>query len=221
MKVIKSKTTITFVLFFLISATDIYAVISKNELLELFFKPLLMISLLMVYLVSVKKPNFWFVSTLFFSFWGDVFLLFKEQFFILGLASFLIAHVLYIKITVAFLPKISIRKIAVISIPFLLVLSSLFYIIKDNLGEMLIPVLVYGITISSFGLVTLLNYNYKKSTENLWLFLGAVIFIVSDSLIAINRFYEAQELYSILIIITYLVAQYIICKAMIAKTSFQ
>ena len=33
------------------------------------------------------------------------------------------------------------------------------------------------------------------------------------------RFYEPQEIYSISIMITYIVAQYLICKAIIVKTS--
>lgn len=188
-----------------------------NDTIAFFTKPFLMVSLVVVYLFSVKKPSFWFVSALFFSFWGDVFLLFKEEFFLYGLASFLMAHILYIKITAGFLKKASYKNILFSSIPFVIVLLSLLFLIKDNLGEMLIPVIIYGITICTFGAVAMLNYIQERNTENLWLFLGAVFFITSDSLIAINRFYEPKEIYAISIMITYIVAQYLICKAMITK----
>lgn len=215
----QAKITIASVLFLITAIVDVYAVISKNELLEIIFKPLLMTTLVIVYLVAVKKPNFWFVSALFFSFWGDVLLLFKEQFFVFGLASFLLAHVLYIKITARFLKKIPPKIILLGSLPFVIFFFSLLYLIKDNLGEMLIPVAVYGITISTFGALTFLNYINKKNTANLWLFLGALIFIASDSLIATNKFYEVQEIYSVLIMVTYILAQYLICKAIIAKSN--
>lgn len=184
-------------------------------------KPFLMISLVIVYLVSVKKPNFWFVSALFFSFWGDVLLLFKEQFFVFGLGSFLIAHILYIKITSEFFKKISLQKVLLVSLPFVVFLFSFLYLINENLGVMKIPVIIYGIVISSFGAVALLNYVQEKNAPNLWLFLGAIIFIISDSLIAINRFYEPKEMYQICIMLTYIVAQFLICKAVIAKNSYQ
>jgi uncharacterized membrane protein YhhN len=66
-----------------------------------------------------------------------------------------------------------------------------------------------------------LNFIQEKSTANLWLFLGTIIFIISDSLIALNKFYEPKEFYSISIMLTYIVAQYLTCKAVIANTSHE
>ena len=211
-----SKIIIASVVFLAVVSLHIVGVLFSEKLAFL-SKPFLMTTLLVVYLVSVKKPDFWFISALFFSFWGDVLLLFKNQFFVFGLASFLIAHIFYIKITVGFLKEASYKKIALVSSPFLLFLLSFLYLLKDNLGEMRIPVIIYGIVISIFGVVTFLNYVQVKSTANLWLFLGAIIFITSDSLIAINKFYSPNEMYQLLIMLTYILAQYLICKALISK----
>ena len=84
---------------------------------------------------------------------------------------------------------------------------------------MLIPVVIYGITISTFGSVALLNYRGEKSTENLWLCIGAILFVLSDSLIALNKFYEPNEIYGVAIMISYILAQFLICKALIVKTN--
>ncbi|MBL4643249.1 MAG: hypothetical protein JKY44_06630, partial [Flavobacteriaceae bacterium] len=46
----------------------------------------------------------------------------------------------------------------------------------------------------------------------------AILFILSDSLIALNKFYEPNELYGVTIMITYIFAQFLICKAMIVKS---
>lgn len=184
-------------------------------------KPFIITTLVIVYLVAVKKPNFWYVSALFFSFWGDVLLLFKEQYFVFGLASFLIAHILYIKLTAGFIKKVKSRKIILASIPFVAFFCALLYLIIDNLGEMKIAVIVYGIVISAFGVVSFLNYLQEKSTENLWLFLGTIIFIISDTLIALHKFHEPKEFHTVTIMLTYIVAQYLICKAIIAKTAHQ
>ena len=216
----KTKITIATLLFLAASATDIWAVITNNDVLRTFAKPLILTFLAVVYLVSVKKINKWFVLGLFFSFLGDVFLLSSEaDFFMYGLGSFLLAHIMYIKITAGFLKTPSKSSILMTAIPFVIFLTGLLFLIKENVEEMLIPVIVYGITIATFGAVALLNYIGEKSTENLWLLLGAIIFIASDGMISVNRFYEPNELYKLLIMLTYIIAQYLICKAMIAKSN--
>ena len=47
----------------------------------------------------------------------------------------------------------------------------------------------------------------------------SIIFIFSDSLIALNKFYESNDLYGVSIMITYILAQFLICKAMIVKSN--
>lgn len=214
-----TKTIIASLLFLLVSIADIYAILVDNRGIEMIAKPLITTSLIVLYLLSVKKPNFWYVSAVFFCFWGDVLLMFPEKFFVLGLASFLLTHVLYIAISSKFLSKVSFSKILTHSIPFLAILGVLMYLIYPNLGGLLIPVVIYGIVISVFGVVTLLVYTVERTTENLWLFLGALTFILSDSILALNKFYEASEILGISIMITYIIAQYLICRSMIARTN--
>lgn len=217
----QTKITIASIFFLTVVVLHLYGLVYTHTVLTFYTKPFLMISLVTIYLTSTRSPSFWYVSALFFSFWGDVLLLFKASLFVYGLASFLLAHLFFIKITIGFIPKFSPRKVLISSFPFVIFLFGLLYLIQDNLGEMFLPVVVYGITISSFGAVALLNYIHQKTTENLWLFLGALFFIVSDGLIAIQQFYRPQETYSVSIMITYIVAQYLICKAMIVKTSHE
>ncbi|MFY0603326.1 MAG: lysoplasmalogenase [Flavobacteriaceae bacterium] len=213
-----TKITIASLFFLLVSALEIYAIITNNKSIEMITKPLITTSLVVVYLLSVSKPNFWYVSALFFAFWGDVLLLFQDQFFVFGLASFLLAHILFITVSSKFLAKVKVLKILTHSFPFLVLLGLLIYIIYPNLGALFIPVLLYGIVISVFGVVTFLIYTNEKTTENLWLFIGALTFIVSDSILAIHKFYQASEMLANSIMITYIIAQYLICKAMIVKS---
>ncbi len=214
-----TKITLASIFFLLVAIADIYAILVNNRDVEMIAKPLITTSLVVLYLLSVKKPNFWYVSAVFFSFWGDVLLMFPDQYFVLGLASFLLAHILYITVSSKFVSKTPVSKIITHSIPFALILFGLMYMIYPNLGDLLIPVIVYGIVISVFGVMTLLVYTGKKTTENLWLFLGALTFIVSDSILALNKFYEASEILGISIMITYIIAQYLICKAIIIKST--
>lgn len=213
------KITLVTALFFIAAIADIWGIITENEMMQTIAKPMLLTLLALVYLVSVKKPLLWYVLGMFFSFVGDVLLMFNgANFFISGLLAFLLAHVVYIKVTSSFLPKDLTVKMISSALPFVVFFAILMYLVYPNLGEMLIPVAVYGIVISTFGAVTLLNHRSEKSTENLWLFIGAAIFILSDSLIALNKFYEPNEIYGVAIMITYILAQFLICKAMIVKT---
>ncbi|WBX70432.1 lysoplasmalogenase [Tenacibaculum retecalamus] len=211
----KLKIIIASLVFLLVAIIDVYAVVVQNKNLEIIFKPLLMTTLVIVYLLSVKKANFWFVSALFFSFWGDVFLLDKINYFVFGLASFLIAHIMYIKMTSQFLKKQFFTKVIRAAIIFITLFTGVLFLIKDNLGEMLVPVIVYGIAISAFGTCALLNYQQDKTIANLWLLLGAILFIASDSLIALNNFYQPTHLFNVLIIVLYVVSQYLIVNSML------
>ncbi|MFN0728978.1 lysoplasmalogenase [Polaribacter gochangensis] len=214
------KITLVTALFFIAAVADIWGIITLNETIKTIAKPMLLTLLALVYLASVKKPIFWYVLGMFFSFVGDVLLMFNgANFFMFGLLAFLLAHVVYIKVTVGFLPGDLTVKMISSAFPFVVFFGVLMYLIYPNLGEMLIPVVVYGITISTFGSVALLNYRSEKSTENLWLFIGTVIFILSDSLIALNKFYKPNEIYGVAIMITYILAQFLICKALIVKTN--
>lgn len=214
---LKRKLALTF---FILTSVVMIIGILKNDITIIFIaKPLLMISLTVYYLVSVRKPNFWYVSALFFSFWGDTLLLFKDQYFVLGLGSFLLTHLLFIKIISRFLPKLNVRKIILHSLPFVAFLIVLMSILAGELNSLLIPVLFYGIVISVFGTLSFLIYNSNRSTENLWLFMGALLFISSDSVLAINKFLAPSEINSLIIMITYILAQFLIAKSMISKPS--
>lgn len=192
-----------------------------NDLLAFITKPFLITCLVFVYLVSVKKANFWFVSALFFSFWGDVLLLFKNQFFVLGLIAFLFTHLLYIKLLSSLLRRISSSTIVIISLPFLFYFVSFLYLILDKVTDIKLPVVVYGLVLSLFGVLSFLYYLQNKTKASLWMFLGAILFMLSDSLIALNRFYDTKIDAQIYIMFTYILAQYLICKSFIKQASFQ
>jgi len=172
-----------------------------------------------LYIVSVKNRNKWYLVGLIFSFLGDVFLLKNgNMYFMLGLIAFLLSHIMYIKITTNFIKSKSISKIIIAILPFLVFVIVLLSVLKSHLGEMLIPVIIYGIVISTFGIVATLNYISNKTKANLWLFFGALFFIVSDSILAINKFYNPKEIFDFLIMLTYIIAQFLICKSMIGKS---
>jgi uncharacterized membrane protein YhhN len=201
---------IAFVLFCLI---DFFGIYLEKQMMVNFAKPMLMITLFWYYYSNAKKINKHFVLGLFFSFLGDVLLLGTgEIYFIFGLLFFLIAHVFYIIMVLKMFQNTKPKEFIIAGIPFLLLFLVLMNVLYAGLGSMKIPVIVYAMTISFFGIVSLILYLQTKSKTSLLLVIGVLIFINSDTILALNLFYKKQSFYPLLIMITYVLAQYLICR---------
>lgn len=205
-------------LFIIVVLLDLIGIITGNELMRFIFKPLIVLLLMTYYSVIIEPENKIYLAALFLCFIGDVLLLFNSQMnFIGGLVAFLLAHILYIKLAGEGIQKSTIGQKLTAVIPFTLVFAGLIYLLKDNLGDMLIPVIIYAIVISVFGVVTLLNYLTNKTSASIALLGGAIFFIISDATLAINKFYQSESYFPVFIMITYVLAQYLICKYMISR----
>ncbi|HSQ45620.1 MAG TPA: lysoplasmalogenase family protein, partial [Lutibacter sp.] len=101
------------------------------------------------------------------------------------------------------------------AVPFLAVFGLLIFTLKDSLNEMFAPVIIYGLTIATFGAVSFLDFLNTKSKKSLLMLFGAVIFMISDSLLAINKFYSPAHILEVFVMITYVLAQYLIFRSMI------
>ena len=208
-----------FYFFILVSFLDVAGIFLENSLLQTICKPLIIPALIVWYLTKAEKVNKWYVTALFFSFIGDVLLLDKINFFIFGIAAFLITQLIYIFIFSKGLARINWKKKITSVIPFLLFYSVLISVLAPNLNDLLIPVMVYGIAISIFGTVAFLNYLADKSSLSMTLLQGAILFILSDSMIALNKFHEQQDFYPVTIMLTYIMAQYLIATYMLQSES--
>jgi uncharacterized membrane protein YhhN len=201
---------IAFVLFSLI---DFYGIYLEKQLMVNFAKPMLMITLFWYYYSNTKQLNKYFVLGLFFSFLGDLLLLGTgEVYFIFGLLFFLIAHVFYIIMVLRLISARKPKDFIMAGVPFLLLFLVLMNVLFAGLGSMKIPVIIYAMTISFFGIVSLLLYLQSKTKISLLLLVGVLIFISSDTILALNLFYKTQLFYPLLIMMTYVLAQYLICR---------
>lgn len=180
----------------------------EYHFLRFFTKPLLVPLVIAIYLLSATKKsgiNSWFLSGLIFSFFGDMFLLFKWG-FLPGLGSFLLAHVLYILSFV----KLRVTKMYA-SIPFILLhLVFLVYFLHPYLKEMEIPVIVYGIALSTMAYFSLCS-------KNKWLVVGAFLFVISDSLLSFNVFVSYSTGMELCVMTTYVLAQLSLTRGMLSS----
>ncbi|NEW78444.1 MAG: hypothetical protein GZ086_03255, partial [Gelidibacter sp.] len=47
--------------------------------------------------------------------------------------------------------------------------------------------------------------------------IGAIVFMISDALLAINKFYNPAHVLEVIVMATYVLAQYFIYKSMVVK----
>ena len=155
----------------------------------------------------------WIILALIFSWAGDVLLMFEStngNFFIFGLVAFLIAHVFYILFYEKVIRKEGLGKNYWWFLPVIIYYIDLIYILSPNLGDMKLPVRIYGIVISYMLIQALQTGRIKNHAAATLMIAGAVLFITSDSILAINKFYESFEYAGIAIMLTYGIAQLLI-----------
>lgn len=135
-----------------------------------------------------KKRRLLLVCGLFFSLVGDIVLdLDRSRFFILGLLSFLIAHIFY---AILFVRGIAFSKKSwPIIIGIALYAVILAYLLRNMDAGRLPAVLVYLAAISVMTVFAGLQMTYHACSRwTVTVFSGAVIFMISDTIIAVNQF---------------------------------
>lgn len=171
------------------------------------FKPLTMI--LIILLASVVSPGvrtsytYLILAALLFSLIGDVFIMLWREDMLKGLVAFLIAHIFYIS---AFLQDIESFHFFIL-IPIFVYAGLFFSFLCKSLSKLRFPVLAYIIVISFMGCLAVNRFLNLQDKNSLLAFLGAVFFLVSESVWAINRFKKPFASAEIIILGTYFSAQ--------------
>lgn len=140
---------------------------------------------------------------------GDFFLALKDQqrFFLYGLGTFLAAHVVYLA---AFLPHASVpgggALVAIIAT--LAAATAFLIVLAPRLGKMKLPVIAY------FTIIMAMTAAAWSIPNASWILgAGAVIFAVSDSLIAQRKFLKPFRGHHAAVWITYIAAQFMMTAA--------
>ncbi len=216
-------------IFIVVAIIHLVAILVSANFLIMISKPLLMPLLLIYFLNAVgfilNKPKnnlvLYFLMALIFSTVGDVFLMIvtlKEQFFLLGLASFLIAHFFYIFGFMKIARNNSIKQfphILPLSIGFLYFTFMLFILFPYLESSLRFPIILYALTIITMVLTSTRLKDVFEVQNFKILLSGTILFVISDSAIAINKFYHEFPLASFFIMITYIFAQFFIISSII------
>lgn len=199
--------------FLILAALNLVAAAADIPVLGNASKPLLMPALGLYFYQSTQKTplNKFIYLALFFSFLGDTLLMFVDyagSFFLAGLVAFLLAHIIYIIMNINFVnDQESKMKLQWQDGIFFLVGLFIFSIIKNDLGDMYIPTIIYTTVICIMGLSARKRWKKTEMNDFWWVMGGAVLFIVSDSILAINKFTHPFPQAGFLIMLTYLAGQ--------------
>lgn len=197
----------------------IFFILNEPQIVKLIFKLIPMI-LIIFYAVNnlpgmVQRTHYFILIGLLFSAVGDATL----HWFIIGLSAFLIGHLFYIS---AFIGELSFSWLR---LSFIIPLGVFSFWIGSHLIDgleqqnettLIIPVLIYIIAIMFMGLFAILTGNTLAS-------IGSILFIISDSILAWNKFIEPIMYSNIFIMGSYYAAQFSIagCLTNIAKNTIK
>jgi uncharacterized membrane protein YhhN len=147
------------------------------------------------------------LAGLVFSLLGDVALMFPDKWFTAGLVFFLAAQVFYI---LAFKPLPGRPVAPATFLPFVLFGLLMFFLLAPRLGPMKLPVFVYIAAITMMAGFAAARFIDRGGTKPLLAFVGAVLFLISDSVLAYDRFARKVPGARVIILGTYFPAQLLI-----------
>lgn len=170
-----------------------------------FLKPVTTILVILLVLTgkkSILKFRNTILLALVFCLLGDILLL-KPSYFLFGLISFLIAHLLFAK---SFIMLEGFQSTVILLLVLLAIGFGLYLWLYSDLGGLKLPVAIY------IGVILFMAWQgiglYLKKGKKVYFLIavGVVLFMFSDSMIAMNKFKQAFELSGLVILSTYWLA---------------
>lgn len=220
------KTKLFSFVYLIVFLTQLYAEYPDSNALRNISKPLIVLVLMVwIYLSTRLLTPFYknIFAGLVCAWIGDILLMLqpgKSSFFISGLIAFLLCHLCYIS---AFMLDYRLKPAR--KNPFILwaviVFSAfcvgLFVYMKPHLGTVQIPVLVYAITISVMAMMAVSRFGRVNLFSFEIIFYGAVLFLFSDSMLAYNKFVQPLPNAGLIIMASYMLAQFLIVLGSIER----
>lgn len=220
------RTKILSALYFLAAVIFIFPQLRPFFLTDVISKALIILLLILLFVVNAGKMETGAMKmtflALFFSWLGDIALEIdnnKDLMFMVGLAFFLLAHVFYFMVFILTPGKsYPLKRLIIMILPVIVYGIFLLAFLYNDLGDMRLPVIIYAIVILSM-LAAALTRAGKTGSASFWLVLvGAVLFVLSDSILAINKFSQPFAGASVLIMSSYVAGQYLMVTGFLRQS---
>ena len=182
----------------------IWAARAGTPMLRYIFKPLttVLILVLALLLPDAVSPLYRVLVAvgILFSLGGDIFLMLPRDAFVWGLASFLVAHLFYIA---AYISRAGLQMNWLLLAPFVLYGAVLLYLLLPHTGAVRVPVILYAVVLMAMGWQAAALWWAVRDRAALLAMAGALLFIASDSILALDKFRAPMPQRDPLIMSTY------------------
>lgn len=216
-------------LFLIIVVGDLTGELFQIKWMDYMFKPFILIwigSYFLMHAKNIDKKIVWLTVFAFvFSWFGDIFLMFGEKgftFFILGIAAFLVAQIFYVFLFLRTInlsgKKPFLKKRPYFFIAYIAYGLIIYILLYNHLDEILkVAVFVYMVALLSMSSMALNRFGNGHPISFNYIFIGSLLFVLSDSMIAINKFLVPIPYEGIFIMTTYISAQYLIMRGLLKQ----
>jgi len=220
----KTKSIILHLIFLLIVILELIGTVNGSKWLDYPVKPFILIWIAAYFLIMTKPQAYrWLVILAFFFSWaGDLLLMFgwkSDLFFFAGVGGFFLSQITYIQVF---------RKFGVAGgkgmiaqkpwwiLPFFIYLTGIFIFVYPHLTGIMIPIVaLYAISLLSMSAAAFNRKGLMDPGSFLILFSGSIFFVISDSILAINKFATPIPNEGFLVMATYMLAQYLIMMGLV------
>jgi uncharacterized membrane protein YhhN len=221
----KQTSLLLHLLLLLIAIIELLGRLLDQINLEYAVKPLIMVWMAAYFLLAKQKRTFTIPVLLafFFSWLGDLFLMFSggydnELFFFAGVGAFFLAQLTYIYVFSNYSEyggRGYLQRHWWLAIPFVAYVLGIYFLLQPGLEGVMRPViLVYALSLMLMSMAALNRRHRVNYKSYLLVFIGSLLFLTSDSMIAINKFYASIPLAGFWIMLFYMSAQYLITRGL-------
>ena len=222
----KNSSLYLHLIFAVIVIIELLGRLLDNIQMEYFVKPLIMIWIAIYFMLYTKKSAFTIPVLLafFFSWVGDNLLMMSgknELFFFAGVGGFFCAQLSYIYIFSRFSEnggKGRLQKNPWLSIFFFAYVAGMLILLFPGLEGMMKPIItIYALSLILMSMMALNRSGRVGDSSFKLVFVGSLLFLLSDSMLAFNKFHSDIPLSGFLIMLSYIAAQYLIMRGLILE----
>jgi uncharacterized membrane protein YhhN len=141
---------------------------------------------------------------------GDVVLMLPRDRFVPGLAAFFAAHLCYVA---AFLSAGTPVLSMTVLLPLLVYAGALLWRLQEGAGKLAPLVALYAGALTSMAWLAVGRWMHEQSLAAAFAAAGALLFVVSDSALAYDRFRLRFHKAPAIVLITYYAAQWLIARS--------
>jgi len=224
----EKRNNILTVIFGVIVVIELLGRLMDDIMLEYPVKPLIMVWITIYYLLNARKRSYrsLVLAAFFFSWTGDIFLMFsggyeQEILFYAGVGGFFFAQIAYILVFLLSTEN-DIKGLLLRNPLWIIPLAGygvlIYLLLLPRLeGLMVYVILMYAVSLIGMSLAALNRRDRVSLKSFRMVFTGSLFFVVSDSMIAIDKFHTEIPHGGFLIMLTYITAQYLMMRGLILE----